>query len=327
MLDTLLTEPAAVPVPVVSPAAGPTPVWVTRADGSRIDLAPLSADALRALQWDEERAFARQIAQAEKGSAARAEAMRVGYDTVCTIFARRTAQGGSDFVMGYSPRYEDLVVRLLRQARPATGPARLFEVGFGSGQFLRRIHTRGYDVAGFEVSTAMAALARAQLPAEVGERLYVGEFLSHELGGPAATYDVVYWNDVFEHIPTDEILEYLWKLHRLLRPGGVLVTITPNWHLRPSDITAEYEPPRTEAAGFHLREYTLREVTALLRAAGFARVATPLCATRRRFLLAGSGLAGVKRCVEPALEWLPWSLTRLLVRGGAFYCTLAHKAR
>ena len=50
-------------------------------------------------------------------------------------------------------------------------------------------------------------------------------------------YDVVYWNDVFEHVPCDEIQPLLAKIYSLVRPGGCLVTITPNWHERPSDVT------------------------------------------------------------------------------------------
>ena len=62
----------------------------------------------------------------------------------------------------------------------------------------------------------------------------------------------------------------------MLAPGGQLVTITPNWHCRPADVTAAICPPRTDAAGLHLKEYTLVEVSHMLRRAGFSRVATPL---------------------------------------------------
>ena len=107
----------------------------------------------------------------------------------------------------------------------------------------------------------------------------------------------------------------------------MLVTITPNWHLRPSDVTTMFKPPRSLAEGFHLREYTLREITALLKAAGFSRVATPLVVTRNHQVLCGSGLCGLKRASEPLLEYLPFGLTRLLCRGLGLNCTLAWKSR
>ena len=72
---------------------------------------------------------------------------------------------------------------------------------------------------------------------------------------------LIYWNDVFEHIPPDEIGDYLSHIHRLLAPGGTLVTITPHWLLRPMDVTGDFCPPRTVARGLHLKEYRLAEVT------------------------------------------------------------------
>src|SRR4029453_9238647 len=98
---------------------------------------------------------------------------------------------------------------------------------------------------------------------------------------------LVYWNDVLEHIPVDEAAEYVAHIHRLLAPRGQLVTITPNWLLRPSDVTGDFCPPRTEARGLHLKEYRLAEVTRLLKRAGFRRVATPLGTTHTRVVLCG----------------------------------------
>jgi hypothetical protein len=95
--------------------------------------------------------------------------------------------------------------------------------------------------------------------------------------------------------------------------------------MRPMDITGDFFPPRTEAQGVHLKEYTLGEVTALLTQAGFRRVATPLFVTPDRIALAGNGLAAIKRLAEPALEWLPFRLAKLLVRGFGLSCTVATK--
>ena len=111
----------------------------------------------------------------------------------------------------------------------------------------------------------------------------------------------------------------------MLLPGGQLVTITPNWHMRPSDITLAIHPPRTEAAGLHLKEYTLREVARLLRQAGFESVATPLAVTSRRIVLCRNGLLGLKCFWEPALAWLPFPLAKLACRGLGLSCTIATK--
>lgn len=303
-------------------------------DGSKRDLDQLNPDEIAQLHWEQERAFASAIRQAPRGSADRLRAFQQGYDTVTKIIARRagnTADHG--LVMGFSPRYVSLVVRLLREQqtllRARTGnpqaTARLFELGYGSGIMLEAILRQGFEVAGIEVSENMRQQARRRLPADWVGNLWLGDFLALEL--PEQSFEVVYWNDVFEHLPPDESQDYLRKIYSLLSPGGVLVTITPNWHLRPSDITSEFKPPRSDAEGFHLKEYTLREMRATLREAGFDRVTMPWFVTKNRTFLCGSGGIGLKCCFEPLLEKLPFKLTRLLCRGFALSCTLAWKRR
>ncbi len=297
---------------------------ITRANGTLQPLDGLSDDQLDHLHWEEEREYARRIADAPKGSDERAKAFQEGYDAVTTIIGRRYGESSSGLVMGLNPRYVRFVLKLLSgyQSRGIKKP-KLFEVGYGSGAVLEEVAKAGFGVAGIEVSTRMREQALRRLPEEAHHGVFLGDFLSLDLGQDNGTFQVAYWNDVFEHLPPDENLDYLRKLHDLLAPGGVLVTITPNWHLRPGDVTGLYKPPRSEAEGFHLREYTLREMTKLLKQAGFAKVTMPLFVTRQSTALFGNGLINFKRFLEPALEYLPYGLTRLLCRGFAMSCTLA----
>ncbi len=300
---------------------------VTLCDGTEVDLATLDRKRLHELHWQEERAFARRVLQSPKGSRERAAALAQGYDTVLSILRRIVDPGGGPLVMGLDPRYKQMVLDLLvRRAKSVGRRPRLFEIGYASGMLLVAAQAIGVEVAGIEVSDCMRRDACRQLPSEIHPRLYLGDFLTHDLAGADGRYDLIYWNDVIEHIPPDEIADFLAKIHRLLTPGGMLVTITPNWHMRPSDVTAEFRPPRTEAEGFHLKEYTLRETTALLRATGFARVATPLLVTRGRIVLCGAGLSSAKRLFEPLLEILPFRLVQMCCIGFALGCTIATKA-
>ncbi len=239
---------------------------VTLVDGSVRDLEPLDETELDQLHWEQERAFAQRILQAPKGSEQRAQAFAEGYDTITKLISHRESAGDS-LVMGLSPRYIRLVLKLLRQ-RGAAGVQRprLFEIGFGSGAVLDAVARAGFDVAGIEVSDHMRRQARRRMPEASHDHLYLGDFLTHPLSGDSQSYDMVYWNDVFEHLPPDESCDYLRRIHELLAPGGVLLTITPNWHTRPADITGAFKPPRSPAEGFHLKEYTLREMAQLLRA-------------------------------------------------------------
>jgi len=299
---------------------------VTLSDGTAADLAGLSPQQLIALQWHEERAFARQILAAAKGSPARAHAIRHAYETVPRIFVRAWPEAGGTLVMGYHRRQGRLVLDLLAAQRRRGLPASLFEIGFAGGVLLKQASDAGFPVGGIEVSPTLHRAAGRLLGPVCEPCLHLGDFLRCELPASQQPLGVVYWNDVFEHIPPDEILDYLRRIHELLIPGGHLVTITPNWHMRPLDITRAVCAPRTQAAGLHLKEYTLREVTRLLRQAGFRRVAMPLCATPRQLVRLGKGLAQAKRLFEPGLEFLPYALARLLCRGLALSTTIGTKS-
>jgi len=295
------------------------------ADGRCQDLSLLGGDDLRALQWEQEKAFARQIQDAPKGSPARLEATRRAYETVTRIYMAQHERPGHQLTLGVHPRHERFVRELLgRQAKRGLSPS-FFEIGFGSGVLLKGVSDAGFPVAGIEVSATLHAQACELLGPEHAGQLQLGGFL-REKGTPAdRPYSLIYWNDVFEHIPPDEIRDYLRQIHAMLVPGGQLVTITPSWHLRPWDVTRAFCPPRTESVGLHLKEYTLREVSRLLWECGFHRVATPLVITSGRVVLCGRGLAGLKRGCEPALEWLPFGVTRLLARGMGLSTTIPTK--
>jgi SAM-dependent methyltransferase len=297
------------------------------ADGRSLDISGLDEEKLRRLQWEQERQFARRILDADKGSRQRVEATCQAYDTVTAIVDAAEGILDETLVMGMDPRYEQIVLHVLRQQGVQGRRPSFFEIGYGAGSLLKRLSDAGYQVAGIEVSASLYQRARSLMEPRQADRLMLGDFLGHQFDGSEDRFSLVYWNDVFEHIPPDEIGDYLDKIHDLLLPGGSLVTITPNWHARPADITAMMYPPRTEAAGLHLKEYSLREVTRLLRKHGFTRVATPLFFTHSRTFMCGGGLAGLKRLFEPALEWLPFRLAEILCRGFCLSCTVATKDR
>lgn len=300
---------------------------VTLLDGTETELDRFDTLALDGLHWEQEKGYAERILHAPRGSEERARAFAEGYDTVTKILAHRHGHSGG-LVMGMSPRFPQLVLRMLcaQQVRGVAHP-KLFEIGYGCGVVLDVAARAGFDVAGIEVSSHMREQAFERLDSAQHGRLYLGDYLTHDLGGIAGSVNVVYWNDVFEHLPPDESFDYLQRTYDLLSPGGVLLTITPNWHVRPSDVTDLVRPPRSEAEGFHLKEYTLREMISLLSKAGFERVSTPLFVTHEHTVLCGRGLAGLKSFCEPALEWLPFGLAKLLCRGLALSCTLAYKPR
>ncbi len=298
---------------------------VMLADGKWFPLAGLSAEELSELQWDQEQRFARAILSFPKNSRQRSLITGQAYDTICTILAAQRTEG-EPLVMGLDKRYVRLVLELLsHQIDEGISRPRFFEVGYGSGTLLKEINDRGFPVAGVEISTTMREQAMHTLGKQHAEQLLLGDLRTVDAESLAQPPTLVYWNDVFEHICPDEIADYLAHIYALLEPGGKLVTITPNWLLRPSDVTGDFCPLRTEARGLHLKEYRLAEVATLLKQAGFKQIATPLVVSRNRIYLCGNGLRLVKQWCEPLIDKLPVKPAHLLCRGLGLSYTIATK--
>lgn len=99
---------------------------------------------------------------------------------------------------------------------------RLLEIGCGQGNFLRQAANRGFDVTGVEYSQFACERARANLDGR-------GQVLQGEitvLADEASAYDVCVLCDVIEHVRDPAL--FLREIFRLLRPGGVLLVVTPS---------------------------------------------------------------------------------------------------
>lgn len=302
--------------------------WVTLVDGRTEAIDQLSLEELELLQQEQEPAFALAIQKTTKDTAERAATICRAYATICSILdeiSKRNSVAG-DFSMGMDARYADLVLRVLESQRCLGITGGLFELGCSAGSLLAQACQSGYRVGGLEVVPELLEQTRQRIFAEYHSNLFLGDFRSVDLTTQFNSYSVAYWNDVFEHIPVDEIVDYLAKLYAILKPGGVLITITPNWHMRPSDVTKVFLPPRNEAQGFHLKEYTLREVTSLLREVGFKHVQIPSFISRQKiYTLPFLSLTRLKCLCEPALEWLPFPVAVQFCRRFGLNCTIATK--
>jgi SAM-dependent methyltransferase len=130
---------------------------------------------------------------------------------------------------------------------------------------------------------------------------------------PPESVDVAYSNQLMEHLHPDDAREQLQGICRALRPGGVYICITPNRLNGPHDVSQHFG---SEATGFHLKEYTVGELTRLFREVGFRKVQA-LVGRRGAFVPVPVApvIAG-----EKALELLPWTPRQILSRtvGRAF---------
>lgn len=95
----------------------------------------------------------------------------------------------------------------------------LLEVGCAHGWFLDAAAKRGYDVHGIEPDAPIGALASSK-----GHDVAIGFF--PDAATLSTRYDVIVFNDVFEHLPDPRAA--LAACRQRLEPGGLLVLNLPN---------------------------------------------------------------------------------------------------
>ena len=87
---------------------------------------------------------------------------------------------------------------------------------------------------------------------------------------PEGSIDVAFSDQLMEHLHPDDSVAQLRNIARAMRQGGRYICCTPHRYGGPADVSRFF---RRKAEGFHLHEYTLAELYALVKEAGFRRVA------------------------------------------------------
>jgi len=109
--------------------------------------------------------------------------------------------------------------RAVIAARPQGG--RLLDIGCATGNFLHMVRRLGpWEVYGLDISPEAAEYARQRF----GLDIFIGEVA--QACYPSAYFDAVTLWDVIEHVhdPKGTLVE----IHRILKPGGLLLISTPN---------------------------------------------------------------------------------------------------
>lgn len=88
---------------------------------------------------------------------------------------------------------------------------------------------------------------------------------------PAQTVTLAYSNQLMEHLHPDDAQDQLRNIFAALAPGGRYVCFTPHRSNGPHDISRYFDDVAT---GFHLKEYTNRELANLFRSVGFRQIQT-----------------------------------------------------
>jgi len=152
---------------------------------------------------------------------------------------------------------DDLDAAAMYLPRPAPG-ARVLDVGCGSGVLLARMKSLGWGACGVEVDANAVLAARAR-----GLDIRHGQLAGCNF--PENHFDAVHLSHVIEHVYDPASL--LRECHRVLKPGGALILLTPNttsWgHRRFKSAWLNLDPPR------HLILFNRKNFRSLAETSGF----------------------------------------------------------
>lgn len=114
-------------------------------------------------------------------------------------------------------RYSDLLIGALPPP-----PARVLDIGCGTGHLLAQLLDRGYRVDGVIPAPSLAKVVRERLAERPGSdaRLFECKFEDFPVAQMAGAYDVALFAESFQYIPMDASLP---AAHTLLKPGGTMV--------------------------------------------------------------------------------------------------------
>jgi 2-polyprenyl-3-methyl-5-hydroxy-6-metoxy-1,4-benzoquinol methylase len=142
-------------------------------------------------------------------------AARLGYDGLA---GGPLSKGLGKFLSSIGPIRE--MVELSVMALDASRKGKLLDVGCGSGQFLAEMRALGWETVGVEPDREAVKIGRERL----GLCIYEGRL--EEADFPEESFDAITMHHVIEHVPNP--IGFLQACHRLLKPGGKLVAVTPN---------------------------------------------------------------------------------------------------
>lgn len=80
--------------------------------------------------------------------------------------------------------------------------------------------------------------------------------------------DIVYSHQLMEHLHPDDAVEQLRNIYMALVEGGRYLCVTPNRLTGPHDVSKYFDEVAT---GFHLKEYSIYELSNLFRGVGFSK--------------------------------------------------------
>ena len=140
-------------------------------------------------------------------------------------------------------------------------PGAVLDIGFGRGEFLQRAKRLGWECHGVEVSPTSVEWGRS-LGFHASQ--FDGSF-QQPLEYPDNRFDLISANSVLEHVHDPRRL--FEECRRLLKPGGTLFLMVPNFECRDKELLGEHW--RMWYVPQHLFHFTAENIATLLAGYGF----------------------------------------------------------
>lgn len=205
----------------------------------------------------------------------------------------------------------DFARELVRRYAIAHG-ASFLEIGCGRGDFLNAFMEQGLDCRAVDRSDYCRTAGHTQC------RFDVCDVEREPLPVEDNSLDVVYSKSLVEHMWDPCFL--MSEIMRVLKPGGLCLTLTPDWVSQQAVFFEDYT---------HCRPYTVGALGDLMTASGFADVKSeifcqhPLIWHSRPHKLLADGLSLVlgtltaRRLAEmTGIKFLRWAVERMVLASG-----------
>jgi 2-polyprenyl-3-methyl-5-hydroxy-6-metoxy-1,4-benzoquinol methylase len=139
----------------------------------------------------------------------------------------------------------------------------LLDIGCAQGFFLFSASKAGYTTKGIEISQDAAEYARREFDLDIEAKPF------EELRFAENHFDVVTLWQVLEHVPYP--LMVLKEVHRILKPGGLLVVSTPNIEGIPAKILRKRW---WDIKRLHVNQFSTKTLRDILQNAGFKNISS-----------------------------------------------------
>lgn len=218
-------------------------------------------------------------------------ARRYGYRTE-SVGAIQKACGLIAYLAVFRRTGLDYLVQFLS----ALPQGRLLDLGCGDGQLVEFMQNRGWQAEGLDFDPAAVENAvRRGLHVKVGT-------LSSECH-PENSFEAIIMSHFVEHI--HEPIRLLAECHRILKPGGRLLILTPNvnsWgHRRFEGSWRGLEPPR------HLHLFSPQSIRQLVQRTGFEKITvTTTLRNAGKIIRVSAGTSALPSRALELAEWFEW---------------------